>query len=162
VKNHHSGALSGAESSTDSLTSQNRATRVIDRGLGTFPAGLEGHGVGGGGGGGVEGWVRYWQDAPVRRIEAEEMKRRKWWKCPETVTHRIKGTEGRARVPTQARRLFIPRHHGPGHRSAAKLGQAPMSWASPYWAGSGRHGPNLDLFSSSFVIFSLICFCFFL
>jgi hypothetical protein len=46
VKNHHYGALSGAESSADSLTSQNRATRVIDRRLGTFPAGLEGHGVG--------------------------------------------------------------------------------------------------------------------
>jgi hypothetical protein len=46
VKNHHSGTLSRAESSADSLILQNRATRVIDRGLGVFPAGLESHGVG--------------------------------------------------------------------------------------------------------------------
>jgi hypothetical protein len=46
VKNHNSRALSGAESSADSLTSQNRAARVVDRGLGIFPTGLENHGVG--------------------------------------------------------------------------------------------------------------------
>jgi hypothetical protein len=38
VNNHHSGAPSGGESSATMLT------QVVDRGLGTFPTGHEGHG----------------------------------------------------------------------------------------------------------------------
>jgi hypothetical protein len=54
ASNHHSGAPSGVESFTASPTSRNRAAWVIDRGLGIFLTGLEGHAEGDGVGGGVE------------------------------------------------------------------------------------------------------------
>jgi hypothetical protein len=73
VNNHHYGAPSRAESSAASPTSWNWVTRVVDRGLGIFLTGLEGHGGRGEAGSGVErrGGERRRCVTPTRWIEAE-------------------------------------------------------------------------------------------